>query len=465
MGALAGLLIQAGHRVTGSDTAFYPPMSEALARWGVETMPGWDAGNLVPSPDLVVVGNVCRRDNPEARAAIDGGLRHASFPQTVEEMFLDGRRPLVIAGTHGKTTTTALLAFLLLRAGADPGFLVGGVPVDFRESYRLGAPGAPFVIEGDEYDSAFFEKRPKMWRYRPWGATLTSIEHDHIDIYPDMERYRQAFEGFVDLIPEDGVLVAFAGDPEVRRVAKRARCRLRYYALTTDDCGDVEPEWCAAPVAVTAGAQPFDLFVGGSALGRVYSPLSGEHNMRNAVATIALGSEGAGVEVPQLVRALRGFRGVRRRQELLGVDGGVHVYDDFAHHPTAVTETLRALRARHPRGSLIAIFEPRSATASRRLHQEHYPRAFAHADLTLLAPVGRPEIPEMERLSVVEIAEATSRRGSRAEAPESIAAIVDRVAEVAQAGDTVVIMSNGAFGGIHGAIRTRLAERGNRRDG
>ena len=459
MGALAGLLRKAGHRVTGSDTAFYPPIGESLEKWGVEKMSGWDPAHLEPRPDLVVVGNVCRRDNPEARAAIDGGMRFASFPATVEEMFLATRPGFVVAGTHGKTTTSTLLAYLLHGAGRDAGFLVGGVPKDFDESFRLGADGAPFVIEGDEYDSAFFEKTPKFWRYKPWAAILTSIEHDHVDIYPTMSAYRAAFVEFVARIPADGLLVAFAGDPEVRAIAGHAKCRVRFYALEGDDCGDAEVVWLAAPVAADGGAQPFDLFVGGSSCGRLVSPLAGAHNVRNAVAAIALAAEGAGVPVTELAKVLTGFGGIRRRQELRGTSDGVRVYDDFAHHPTAVRETVAAIRRRHPQGKLIAIFEPRSATASRRVHQADYAAAFAEADLTLLAPVGRPEIPEAERLDVRAIAEELHALGRLAETPEGVPEIVARVCAATSPGDTVLVMSNGAFGGIHDALLLGLAAR------
>jgi UDP-N-acetylmuramate: L-alanyl-gamma-D-glutamyl-meso-diaminopimelate ligase len=459
MGALAGLLKAAGHRVTGSDTSFYPPMGDALVRWGVETMPGWRPENVDPAPDLVVVGNVCRRDNPEARAAIDAGMSYASFPETVEKVFLAKRPGFVVAGTHGKTTTTTLLCHLLHRSGQDPGFLVGGVPRDFDESYRLGGDDAPFVIEGDEYDCAFFEKKPKFWRYHPYAAILTSLEHDHIDIYPDMESYRAAFEGFVERMDEKGVLVAWAGDPEVREVAKRARSRVVWYALDGEDTGDVTPTWLAAEVAPQGGAQPFDLFVGGTSAGRIYSPLSGRHNLKNAVAAMALAAETTGVAVRDLAAHLRAFRGVRRRQELIGVAGGVRIYEDFAHHPTAVRETLAGLRARHPEGRLFGVFEPRSATASRNLHQAEYPDAFRAADVAILAPVGRPEIGDEERLDVEGIAEAITARGRSATAAPSIDAIVEQLRAETRRGDTVVLMSNGAFGGIYDRVLVSLATR------
>jgi len=459
MGSLAGLLRDAGHRVTGSDTGFYPPMGDALKRWGVETRQGYDPKHLEPAPDLVIVGNVCRPTNVEARAAIDTGLKYVSMPAALEELFLAPCRSFVVAGTHGKTTTSTLLTFLLDRAGAEPGFLIGGIPMDFDESFRIGKPGRPFVIEGDEYDSAFFEKRAKFLRYRPEVVVLNAIEHDHIDIYPDMASYRAAFDALVDLIPATGKLIAYAGDAEVRRAAARAKCPVSYFALDGDDCGDISPEWLACRVAPSGEQQPFDLFVGGSSCGRFMSPLSGDHNLRNALAAIAMAAEGAGVAVRTLSTLLPAFRGVRRRQQLIGIASGVRVYDDFAHHPTAVDETLRGIRARHPDGWLIAIFEPRSATASRRLHQQDYIRAFRPADLTLLAPVGRSEIPESERLDVNELAAAIEARGNTAQALSSTQAIVDEVVKTARSGDTIVAMSNGAFDQIHERLLGALGVR------
>ncbi|MCB9593911.1 MAG: UDP-N-acetylmuramate:L-alanyl-gamma-D-glutamyl-meso-diaminopimelate ligase [Sandaracinaceae bacterium] len=456
MGSLAGLLVAAGHRVTGSDAAFHPPMGPALKAWGVETLEGYSPDHLDARPDLVVVGNVCRPDHPEARAAIERGLPYASFPATLAKHFLEAREPFVVAGTHGKTTTSTLLAYLLDRAGAEPGMLVGGIPRDFDASFRLGVEGAPFVVEGDEYDSAFFEKTPKLWQYRARAAILTSVEHDHIDIYPDPVAYRAAFERFVEDMPEDGVLVAWAGSPEVRAVAARARCRVVFYALSTDDVGDASPTWVAAPIQPRGGMAPFELFIGGSATPTVISPMSGHHNVLNATAAMALAAETGRATVPQLLDALRSFRGVRRRQELLGVADGVRVYDDFAHHPTAVRETLRGLRARHPEGSLLAVFEPRSATASRRLHQEEYPSAFRSADVAILAPVGRPEIADGERLDVAAIAASI---GDHALAPASHEAILEELLARARPGDTVVLMSNGAFGGLHDRTLAALARR------
>ncbi len=459
MGSLAGLLRSAGHRVTGSDLAFYPPMGEALRRWGIETRTGYDPAHLQPRPDLVVVGNVCRPDNPEARAAISAGLRYCSMPAALEELFLQGRDPYVLAGTHGKTTTTALLAYLLEATGRKPGFLVGGIPLDFEESFRAAPVGRPFVIEGDEYDSAFFEKSPKFWRYRPLYASISAVEHDHVDIYPDPESYRAAFTGFVDRIPEPGLLVVFAGDPEVRALAERARCRVVAQALADDDCGALSPAWQAVPIDSSEAGQRFDLLVQGRCEARMDLRLAGDHNLRNALAALALAHLGAGVALVELGRALPGFRGVSRRQQLRGTAGGVRVYDDFAHHPTAVSETLRGMRKRHRAGKLIAIFEPRSATASRRLHQLAYPEAFSPADRVLLAPVGRPEIADDQKLDLDAIVDEIRASNRHAEAPGSIEKIVERVLELAEPGDTVVAMSNGPFGGIHDLLLEVLEKR------
>lgn len=467
MGALAGLLRAAGHRVSGSDKAFYPPMGPALKRWGVETREGYGPDNLEPRPDLVVVGNVCRPDHPEARAAIDAGIPYASFPATLAKEVLGARRPLVVAGTHGKTTTSTLLAFLLDRAGLDPGFLLGGVPRDFDASFALGHEGGPFVVEGDEYDSAFFEKSPKLWQYRTQAGILTSVEHDHIDIYPDEASYLAAFEGFVQQLPKDGLLVAYAGDPQVRAVAAKAPCRVSYYALEGDDTGGVSPIWSGALSRGHAvdGRVPLalDVYGGGSFCGRVQLPLAGAHNARNALAALALATEAGGADLAGAMRALPTFTGVRRRQDRLATlhhaAGDVWVYDDFAHHPSAVRETVAAIRARHTEGRLIALFEPRSATASRRTHQAEYPEAFAAADATILAPVGRASVLEEERLDTEAIAAAIRDAGGDAVAAESLDAVVTEAVARATHGDTVLLMSNGTFGDIAPRLIVALTQK------
>jgi UDP-N-acetylmuramate: L-alanyl-gamma-D-glutamyl-meso-diaminopimelate ligase len=474
MGALAGLFKAAGHDVSGSDVAFHPPMGPALERWGIRLMRGFDPAHLDPAPDLVVIGNVCKPSNPEAKAARERGLRTTSMAHALADHLLKGAAPLVVGGTHGKTTTSSMCAWLLHEAGRDPGFLIGGLPKNFDASFRLPASAAvrlprmggagvslratPFVVEGDEYDTAFFEKTPKFWHYRPEVAIVTSIEHDHIDIYPDEASYRAAFHGFVERVPEDGLVVAAAADPAVVEVVQRsARAPVAWFALEGDDTHGMPPHWLAAPAGADASGQAFDLYAGGVYAGRAALRVPGIHNVRNALAALAAVCQGYGAELPAAVAALARFEGVRRRQDLLFEARGVRVYDDFAHHPTAVDETLRALRSRHPEGALWAVFEPRSATACRAIHQETYARAFSAASRVVLAPLGRPEIPDGERLDLGRLVRALEADGARAEAAPSIDAIVARVAAEARPGDTVALLSNGAFGGIYDKLREALA--------
>lgn len=479
MGALAGLFKAAGHDVSGSDVAFYPPMGPALERWGIRLLEGFDPQHLEPRPDLVVIGNVCRRDNPEARAAIDGGIPYLSMAHALAAHVLEGRTPLVVGGTHGKTTTSSMVAWILHEAGRDPGFLIGGIPKDFGTSFRLpdGPPEptpsahrklpiarregehrrGPFVVEGDEYDTAFFEKTPKFWHYRPEVAILTSIEHDHIDIYPDEAAYEAAFRGFVERLPEGGLLVAAADDRRVVEVARAARCPVTYYALEGDDTHGAPPHWLAAPAEASPTGQSFDVFVGGMLIGRAAIRSPGRHNVRNALGAMAAACQGFGVDVRRAMAALASFQGVTRRQDLLYEARGVKVYDDFAHHPTAVRETLAGLRAKHPTGRLFAVFEPRSATACRRLHQEAYASSFDAADHVVLPPVGRQNIPDDERLDVARLAADLRVRGKEAVVAESVDAIVALLAREAQPGDVVALLSNGAFGGIYGKLEKALA--------
>jgi UDP-N-acetylmuramate: L-alanyl-gamma-D-glutamyl-meso-diaminopimelate ligase len=475
MGALAGLFKASGHDVSGSDVAFYPPMGPALERWGIRLLSGFDPKHLEPRPDLVVIGNVCRPSNPEARAAIDGGLPTKSMPHALAELLLAGRSPLVVGGTHGKTTTSALAAWLLHEAGRDPGFLIGGLPKNFDTSFRVPGDAArpkglplvtgeglarrrtPFVVEGDEYDTAFFEKTPKFWHYRPEVAIVTSIEHDHIDVYPDEASYIAAFRGFIERVPESGLIVAAAADARVVDVVRSAaRAEVAWFALEGDDMHGAPPHWLAAPAEVSASGQSFDLYVGGVYAGRAAVSIPGRHNIRNALAAAAAVAQGFGVPLTTVVSALATFAGVRRRQDLLYEVRGVRVYDDFAHHPTAVDETLRALRARHAEGRLWAVFEPRSATACRALHQADYARAFSAADRIVFAPLGRSEIPEAERLDLGALVVALRASGKDAFAAPSVEAIIDLIAQGAAPGDTVALLSNGAFGGIYDKLREAL---------
>jgi UDP-N-acetylmuramate: L-alanyl-gamma-D-glutamyl-meso-diaminopimelate ligase len=471
MGALATLFRAAGHEVSGSDVAFDPPIGPTLEAAGVRCMRGYDAAHVdrSPLPDLVVVGNAIRRDNPEAVATERLGVSRKSMSGALRTLFLEGRRSLVVAGTHGKTTTSAMCAWLLARGGYDPGWFIGGLPKGLPGGAAIGSTRvrpdrgrAPFVVEGDEYDSAYWQKRPKFIDYVGVSpddvAIVTSVEHDHVDIYPDAASYEAAFRDFVRAVPEKGLIVCEARDARAREIVKaEARARVEWYALERDDTGDVLPTWLGAPAAYTAeGVQTFDLFVGGCSLGRFSLRVPGSHNVRNAIAAIAACASGFGASVHDARANLAAFEGVRRRQDLLGEPGGVRVYDDFAHHPTAVDETLRALRARHPAGVLWVAFEPRSATACRALHQQEYERSFGVADRVLLAPLGRTNVPEGERLDLARLADAL---GPKATAAAGVAAIVDAIAAEARPGDTVALLSNGSFGGIYESLVARLAAR------
>jgi UDP-N-acetylmuramate: L-alanyl-gamma-D-glutamyl-meso-diaminopimelate ligase len=476
MGALAGLLKQLGHDVQGSDVRFDPPMGPALRKWGVRCLEGFDPKHLDPDEngraiDRVIIGNVCRRDNPEAVAAFERGIPVLHIASALRELVLAEGSPLVVAGTHGKTTTTALAAFLLDRAGYEPGFLIGGLPRDFETSARplpsksqsLPMFGGrkrkvPFVIEGDEYDTAFFEKTAKFHHYGAECAILTSIEQDHIDIYPTFETYVRAFEVFVSQIPETGLIVAYAGDPVVVDVVRsHARAKVSWYALSDDDPHGMPIHWMGAPAPVRVDGTHFDLFAGGVAVGSFHTQLLGRYNVRNCLAAIAAASEGYGAPLDRLRGALGSFTGVCRRQQVLGAPRGIEVIDDFAHHPTAVRETLTALRTRvRDGGRLIAVFEPRSATACRKLHQEAYETAFTAADLVVIAPLGRQNLSPEERLDVPSLVAAMRGRGQKAEAAEDIEAILSLLGSQAKAGDVIALLSNGAFGGIHGQLLARL---------
>ena len=402
MGQLALLFREAGHDVSGSDVAFDPPMGPALESAGIRCMKGYEAAHIDGSLELVVIGNAIRKENPEAMRAEELKRTRTSMSGALREHFLTGRRPFVVTGTHGKTTTSSMVAWILHEAGLEPGFFIGGLPKNFPSGAAIGSTKrklvttalgssalatsrrSPFVVEGDEYDAVYWNKRPKFFDYVGVGrddvVILTSIELDHIDIYPSVEVYEAQFEELVALVPGDGLLACDARDPRVRAIVnEHAETKTLFYALEGDDTGDVTPTWLGAMVAPdpVTGAQPFDLYAGGSYCGRFALKVPGAHNVRNAVGAIAACAEGFGVGVAAARTALASFEGVRRRQDLLGKPDGIAVYDDFAHHPTAVDETLRALKARHPAGQLWAVFEPRSATACRALHQHEYVAAFA----------------------------------------------------------------------------------------
>lgn len=453
MGSFAGLLKAAGYTVRGSDQNVYPPMSDKLAAWGIEVMEGYRAENLDPAPDLVVVGNVIRRTNPEAEAVVARGLDYTSFPKALGELFLADKHSIVVSGTHGKTTTTSLIAWLLAYAGLDPGMLVGGVPGNFGEGFRLGE-GEHFVVEGDEYDTAYFDKVPKFVHYRPKTAILTSLEFDHADIYDSVEVIEAQFDRLVQLVPEHGTLYVCAGAPRAMARAQRADAKVVTY--TADEA--VKADWCARDLRLEPGGASFLVFNGNIRIGRFTLPMAGRHNVENALVAIAIGLA-EGLDVTDIQEALEAFTGVARRQTVRAEVDGVRVIDDFAHHPTAVRETVAAIRDRYPEGRLFAIFEPRTATSSRRYFQDAYAQAFGGASEAIIAAVGRSELPEAERLDVATLAAAIEAQGVSAKHIPEVDDIVEYLAGAARPQDTLLFMSNGGFGGIYTKIEAALGAR------
>ncbi|MCB9522081.1 MAG: hypothetical protein H6702_01710 [Myxococcales bacterium] len=454
MGAFACMLQDAGFQVRGSDMNVYPPMSDVLRGRGIAWMEGWDAGHLDWDPDLVIVGNVCRRDNPEAVEAERRGIA-VSFPQAFADLFLPERTPVVIAGTHGKTTTTALTTWLLQGAGLRPGMLVGGVTLNFDATYLLqGGAGDPFVIEGDEYDTAYFDKGPKFLHYRPKIAALNNIEFDHADIYDDLDEIIENFDRLMDLMGPDTVLFANGDDPKVMARAARAQGRVITYGFSAGNAlraTHVEPH--------SAGCR-FVLERAGHPPQSVESPLAGRHNVWNTLVALGVGLE-LGAELADLLAALATFKGVKKRQEERGEVAGVLVIDDYAHHPTAIRETLDALRARYPGRRLWAVYEPKSNTARRNIHQGDYATAFAGADLTVLARpfVKRDDFGADERLDLSRLVAEISAHGTPARHTPSVDDAFRLLCDEVRPGDVVVFMSSSGFEGIHDRLLGALAQR------
>lgn len=455
MATLAALLRQKGHRVRGSDLNVYPPMSTFLAAEGIEVLSGYRPEHITSDLDLVVVGNAVSRGNPEVEEVLDRKIRHCSLPEAVREHFLWSARSIVVAGTHGKTTTSAMTAWLLAAAGRDPSALIGGIAANLGEdgsSYRMGH-GRDFVIEGDEYDSAFFDKTAKFLKYLPDIAVIGNVEFDHADIYASLDEIRLAFRRLVNLVPSRGLLVLGADSPEAASMRAFARSPVVTFGLSED------ADWHAYDLRVTGTGTSFGVRLGGKSLGRVVVPLLGAHNVRNALASIAV-AHAVGVDLATLTEGLAGFKGVKRRLETLGTAAGVTVYDDFAHHPTAIAETLAALRAAHPEARIRAVFEPRSATSCRKVFQQAFADAFRAADDVVVAAVFRSSIPEAERLSAEQLVCDIRTSGVPARYVPDVPAIVDLLVRERRDGDHVVVMSNGGFGGIHGKLLDALRAAG-----
>jgi UDP-N-acetylmuramate: L-alanyl-gamma-D-glutamyl-meso-diaminopimelate ligase len=438
MAALAGILKEQGHRVTGSDEHVYPPMSTFLAHLGIPIKNGYTAENLLPRPDLVVVGNVIRRENPEAQAVLAGDLPRLSLPEALNRFLVGARESIVVAGTHGKTTTTALIAWLLQATGRDPGFMVGGLARNFQSNYRVGR-GPYVVLEGDEYDTAFFDKRPKFVHFWPRLAVLTSIEFDHADIYPDLDRVVQAFAGFVKQIPANGRLLAWGDTPIVRQVCRQAAVPVSFYGL------EGRSDWRAADIIPNPGGLNFMVFREGRPWGHFFMPLLGLHNVLNSLAALAA-LAGLGATPADLQPALAGFTGVRRRLEVVGDYQGVTVIDDFAHHPTAVAASLQAVRQGYPGRRLVAAFEPRTNTSRRQVFQEPYAKAFKGAELILVRePPDLWKVPPEEQFSSRRLVQDLTAQGQNALYYPDTDQLLAGLLKNLKPGDVTLIMSNGDF--------------------
>ena len=452
MATLAAMLKRKGMDVRGSDQDVYPPMSDFLAAERIAAFSGYSAEHITSDLDLVIVGNAISRGNPELEEVLDRKIRYCSLPEAIREHFLWGACSIVIAGTHGKTTTTSLAGWLLTNGGVDPSVFVGGIARNFGQdgaSYRIGQ-GRDFVIEGDEYDSAFFDKTAKFLKYLPDVAVINNIEFDHADIYADVDAVTLAFQRLVNLVPRRGLLILGADSPRAAALASVARARVETFGTGSD------VTWQAHAVEPVGASTHFRVHRQGLPFGDFEAPLVGTHNVRNALAAIAVATE-AGVSVERIAEGLRLFAGVKRRLEIVGVAGGVTVYDDFAHHPTAVAETLAGLRASNPAARIWAVFEPRSASSCRRVFQDDFARAFAAADEVLIAPIFRSALPETEHLSVPALVRDLNGHGQSAREADSIDDIVQAIAREHRPGDLVVVMSNGAFGGIHKKLLQALA--------
>lgn len=442
MASLAGLFSAAGFKISGSDSQCYPPMSTMLESLGVQIQLGFKPENLQPRPDLVIIGNVCTPQNPEARAAIDSQMRYLSMSDAVAEYFCAGRLPIVITGTHGKTSTASLAAHLLYHAKQDPSFLIGGIPHEFGQSFRLGQ-GPHIVIEGDEYDTAFFDKTPKFLHYRAKAVHLGPVEFDHADIYNNLDEVLAAFRALITSLPKEGLLVACVDSDNVRALLSAAKCRVITYSVTgqeadvTGTLTDESPDGTSFTLASKQETVAFQ------------SPMTGMHNMQNATGIITL-LKALGLSDDSLTSGLRTFKGAKRRQEVVGTHHDITVIDDFAHHPTAIRETIKALRAKYPDHRLTVLFEPRSNTSGRALFYDQYLEAFSGADRVWLGPVHKVDrIPADQILDTHHLAQALTEKGIPTTACQSNEDILSQVAPLLEGPEIVALMSNGSFDGLH----------------
>lgn len=442
MGALACMLKEMGYEVTGSDEKIYPPMSDFLATKGIALKQGFSADNLSYHPDLVVVGNAVRSNNPEAVKMAEMGFHFCSMPQALNRFVAEDKNSLVVIGTHGKTTTTSILAWILYKAGLDPSFMIGGITRNFDSNYRIGK-GKYFVVEGDEYDTAFFDKGPKFLHYDPLIAVLTSIEFDHADIFRDIDHVKEAFGKMIEKISPNSRLIAFDGDININSVISSSSCKIEKYGRNSDS------DWKLGSFRVEPPWMFFEVIKKGNAFGIFKTKLVGEHNLLNALSVIAA-ADNLNVPVDTIYEALETFEGVKRRQEIRGERKGINVMDDFAHHPTAVKETIKAVKPFYRGGRIIAVFEPRTNSSMRKVFQDVYPLSFDEADIVCISkPTLLEKIPPDERFSSEKLVQDLKIMGRDAHFFSNTQSIIDFLVKVAKSGDLILIMSNGGFENIH----------------
>jgi UDP-N-acetylmuramate: L-alanyl-gamma-D-glutamyl-meso-diaminopimelate ligase len=447
MAGAAAALKQHGFEVTGSDQTVYPPMSTFLEEQRIPVINGYAEQNLAHKPDLVVIGNVISRGNPEAEYALDHKLRYCSLPELLKEFFMRGKRCLVVAGTHGKTTTASLLTWVFEHAGLNPSYLIGGIPNNLKQGARF-TDSEWFIIEGDEYDTAFFDKRSKFVHYLPEVAILNNLEFDHADIFDDLAAIQKSFSHLIRLVPRNGLLLANGDDPNLAPLLDVSFCPVKRFGLGEGNAIH------AANVKLGSTASEFEL-----PSFKFHLNLAGELNVRNALAVVGAAKH-CGLSNKQIQEAFDDFTGIKRRMEVKGIAGGVTVIDDFGHHPTAIRETLKALRLRYPHEKLWAVFEPRSNTTRRNVFQQELVEAFAAADAVVVSEVARLELlAEEERLNPSRLMDDLRAAGKDAAYLPGVDSIVSHVAGKAQGGDVICVFSNGGFGGIHGKLLERLKRR------
>ncbi len=442
MASLAGMLKAKGYAITGSDKNIYPPMSDLLHSLEIPIFEGYLPDHLHPAPDLVIVGNVVPRENPEALELGRLQLPYLSFPQAIGHFALKGKQSIVVSGTHGKTTTSSMAAWALETAGMDPGFMIGGIPLNFKKNFKSGT-GRHFVIEGDEYDTAFFDKGPKFLHYAPWATILTSIEFDHADIYRDLDHVAQSFRKLIGIIPPDGILIANGDDKTILSEIEMAGCRVETYGFSDKN------RWRPADIMVDERATRVTIMKDGKRYLTLVTPVYGQHNISNLLSTIVLGHR-LGISPELLVKSAKTFRGVKRRQEIVGEKNGILILDDFAHHPTAVRETIGAVREKYRDRRIMAIFEPRSNSSRRNIFQDTYAQSFDMAHVVMIPePSLMEKIDEAERFSSRKLVSDLQKRSLSAFYFETTDNLLDAIATTAKRGDVLLIMSNGGFDNIH----------------